>query len=262
MPTRGGIFYGSIDLSRMPAKPLNLKSPQGRQITRMLTRRSRLQVSVKSQAVVQSAGRTLQVWIMEPTAPPFPQSSRKPVAAPPVLARIYSWSAAQPADSPSAADSAPLLALSQRAIAFMRESAEGDPAFTLGLDADEFNSLRTVLGEAVLGSSLAHTEAAKHPAPELAQLLAWLWSFRRSDAPLTRAVAAALACACFRSQHLWDELGLAGRDPLNTLLSGHFPQLYRMNYTHMGWKKFILLQQTTAGAARGEAQRSRAAIQD
>lgn len=257
MPKRGGIFYGPIHLPRMPAKPLNLKSPQGRQITRLLTRRSRLQLSVKSQAVVQSAGRTLQVWIMEPTAILSPQSGKRRVALPPATARTYSGSAGLQADTPSAADSASLLALSQRAIVFLRESAEGEQISTLGLDADEFNSLRTVLGEAVLGSSPARTEKAQHPAPELAQLIAWLWSFRRSDAPLTRAVAAALACACFRSQHLWDELGLAGRDPLNTLLSGHFPQLYRMNYTHMGWKKFILLQRGAADATAGEARRPR-----
>lgn len=112
---------------------------------------------------------------------------------------------------------------------------------TLGLTVDEFLALRSALGASVLGPS---TDAAEAPAPDARALkmLALLWDSRGEDSALTRAVAAAIACAAREDHHLWVDLGLPGRDQVNQLIKNHFPALYRRNASHVGWKKFLLLQ--------------------
>jgi nitrogen fixation protein NifQ len=41
------------------------------------------------------------------------------------------------------------------------------------------------------------------------------------------------------ANHLWQDLGLAGRGELNTLLRRHFPALVALNAADMKWKKFF-----------------------
>ncbi|MEX3672163.1 nitrogen fixation protein NifQ [Paraburkholderia phenoliruptrix] len=55
-------------------------------------------------------------------------------------------------------------------------------------------------------------------------------------------VAHALARACARSQHLWQELRLPSRSELSELLAYWFPKLAEKNVHGMRWKKFIYRQ--------------------
>lgn len=76
----------------------------------------------------------------------------------------------------------------------------------------------------------------------LIPLLEMLWAFRANDEPLTRLVAGTIACACFGSRHLWQDLGLSGRQDVSGLLSRHFPALARGNTQALRWKHYLFLR--------------------
>lgn len=59
-----------------------------------------------------------------------------------------------------------------------------------------------------------------------------------------------IAHACLRPDHLWKDLGLAGREDVTQALQRYFPGLPERNTTHMRWKKFLAYD---LAAARGEA---------
>ena len=48
-----------------------------------------------------------------------------------------------------------------------------------------------------------------------------------------------LAIACTGRDHLWQDLGLANRNELTTLMQTNFPALARANHADMKWKKFL-----------------------
>jgi nitrogen fixation protein NifQ len=48
-----------------------------------------------------------------------------------------------------------------------------------------------------------------------------------------------VACACCGRDHLWQDLGLANRGELSTLMTRAFPALAALNVNDMKWKKFI-----------------------
>lgn len=229
----------------MRRKHLKFTDFQGRQLQDLLDRHLGIQLTPQTKAVVQSAGRTVNIWVLTPALPdttplraPVPPEVAADMAPTEVLSTLrYDW---ETADAPSdllALPDTPLSTLSAEAV---RNAALHWPR--LGLDCDEFSHLQARLGWRVL--DLPRHDALHHPLPEgVTPLREWLWSHRRSSHPLTRAVAAALACASFTENLLWSDLGLNGRDPLNTLFNGHFPTLYRLNTTHMGWKKFLFLKQ-------------------
>jgi nitrogen fixation protein NifQ len=58
----------------------------------------------------------------------------------------------------------------------------------------------------------------------------------------TRWVALAVANACMGDNHLWQNLGLPGRNVLSMLLTGYFPTLAEKNVNDMKWKKFFYKQ--------------------
>lgn len=167
----------------------------------------------------------------------------------------YGWVATAPkAESPND----PLGPLTRRVIRHVRGHGEQAPingvSPTLGLPAHEFRALRAALGASVLGPSTDAAEAP--PADARAQkMLTLLWNSRGDDSALTRAVAAAISCAAREDHHLWVDLGLPGRDQVNHLIKGHFPTLYRSNVSHVGWKKFLLVQigEATPGGRRAAA---------
>ncbi|KVV39367.1 hydrogenase [Burkholderia ubonensis] len=59
---------------------------------------------------------------------------------------------------------------------------------------------------------------------------------RRDDA---ECVAAIIAHACLRPDHLWRDLGLDGRDAVSGMLARYFPALAARNVAHLRWKKFL-----------------------
>jgi len=62
-------------------------------------------------------------------------------------------------------------------------------------------------------------------------------------------LACIIAHACLRPDHLWRDLGLAGRDDVTRALHRYFPGLPERNTGDMRWKKFLAYD---LAAARGE----------
>ncbi|EOH6078033.1 nitrogen fixation protein NifQ [Burkholderia cenocepacia] len=52
-------------------------------------------------------------------------------------------------------------------------------------------------------------------------------------------LAAIIAHACLRPDHLWRDLGLDGRDAVSAMLARFFPALAARNIAHLRWKKFL-----------------------
>lgn len=236
----------------MRRKHLKFTDFQGRQLQDLLDSHLGIQLTPQTRAVVQSAGRTINIWVLTPAAPdepamPAPMPPEPGLETPAELAHTdtlpparYSWqNAVDGTDDLLALNDNPLTVLSAVALRSIAATRQWP---TLGMALDEFNRLQAVLGDSLL--TPARTDATAQPSTDAVNTLReWLWSHRRSDRPLTRTVAAAVACASFSQKPLWVDLGLTGRDNLNTLLNGHFPALYRLNTTHMGWKKFFMLKQ-------------------
>ena len=64
-----------------------------------------------------------------------------------------------------------------------------------------------------------------------------------ADDPLSvRCLAHAIALASLGNLHLWQDLGLASRQPLTALMARWFPGLARKNVQDMKWKKFLYRQ--------------------
>lgn len=55
----------------------------------------------------------------------------------------------------------------------------------------------------------------------------------------TRRLAGAIAHACLGRNHLWQDLGLPGRQVLSSLMRENFPGLFHANRGNMRWKKFF-----------------------
>lgn len=69
-------------------------------------------------------------------------------------------------------------------------------------------------------------------------------------------LASIIAYACLRPDHLWRDLGLAGRDDVTFMLERYFPALVARNVANLRWKKFLaqelaLLQGREPGPAPG-----------
>lgn len=66
-----------------------------------------------------------------------------------------------------------------------------------------------------------------------------LWRFRTSQSRLNSLMAFLVARRAMRPNHLWQDLGLANRGELSTLMMRHFTALARRNTEDMKWKKFF-----------------------
>jgi nitrogen fixation protein NifQ len=55
-------------------------------------------------------------------------------------------------------------------------------------------------------------------------------------------LASIIAHACLRPDHLWRDLGLAGRDEVSAMLERYFPSLVVLNVENLRWKKFLARQ--------------------
>lgn len=54
-----------------------------------------------------------------------------------------------------------------------------------------------------------------------------------------RCLAAIIAHACLRPEHLWRDLGLNGRDDVTRMLERYFPTLVARNVGGLRWEKFL-----------------------
>ncbi|MFM0734680.1 nitrogen fixation protein NifQ [Paraburkholderia sediminicola] len=57
-----------------------------------------------------------------------------------------------------------------------------------------------------------------------------------------RCLASIIAHACLRPDHLWRDLGLAGREEVTWMLTRYFPSLVVLNVGNLRWKKFLAQQ--------------------
>jgi nitrogen fixation protein NifQ len=62
------------------------------------------------------------------------------------------------------------------------------------------------------------------------------------DAADAHDLATIIAHACLRPDHLWRDLGLAGRDEVTWMLTRYFPALIARNVDNLRWKKFLAAQ--------------------
>lgn len=67
-------------------------------------------------------------------------------------------------------------------------------------------------------------------------------------------LATIIAHACLRPDHLWRDLGLAGRDEVTWMLTRYFPTLVTLNVENLRWKKFLAGQRALSlGLSPGPA---------
>ncbi|MDS0846041.1 nitrogen fixation protein NifQ [Burkholderia cenocepacia] len=109
-----------------------------------------------------------------------------------------------------------------------------------GLLARQFPHLRSV-DTVALTSTIAPPPLPATHAAFVATLHARLMddanpAIARDDADC---LAAIIAHACLRPDHLWRDLGLNGRDAVSAMLARFFPALAARNVAHLRWKKFL-----------------------
>jgi nitrogen fixation protein NifQ len=77
---------------------------------------------------------------------------------------------------------------------------------------------------------------------EIQDLVALLLEHRASDRDEVTWLAYALATGCMGSNHLWQDMGLTGRQALSDILKNNFTALHDKNVGNMKWKKFFYKQ--------------------
>ncbi len=84
--------------------------------------------------------------------------------------------------------------------------------------------------------------AAKPAFDEFDELFELLCEHAEPRCELTTWLAAAIATAAQRDQHLWQDMGLPSRRELSAILQTRFPALAARNDRDMKWKKFFYRQ--------------------
>ena len=74
---------------------------------------------------------------------------------------------------------------------------------------------------------------------DLHKLLMWHDRTPAHHLQAAHCLAAIIAAASLRPDHLWRDLGLSGRDDVTDMLERHYPALIARNVTNMRWKKFL-----------------------
>ena len=88
--------------------------------------------------------------------------------------------------------------------------------------------------EAVIDAPVDHADL-------LMPLLALLMAHRAGADDALTVLSNMLACACFGSHHLWQDLGATGRDEVSQLLKIGFPALFASNTRNLRWKRHLFL---------------------
>jgi len=77
---------------------------------------------------------------------------------------------------------------------------------------------------------------------EIEDIAALLLEHRSNDRDETHWLAYAIAAGCMGGNHLWQDMGLTGRQALSDLLKQNFTALHDQNTGNMKWKKFFYKQ--------------------
>ncbi|MEO7106917.1 MAG: nitrogen fixation protein NifQ [Rhodoferax sp.] len=140
----------------------------------------------------------------------------------------------------------------------LRNAQEGEIplfAWTLGLSQPDYQvMLAQCLPE--LRKSETHTAAdharlGQNTPADFKLLASLLYTHRSPDADSQHAdwLARTIAAACFGSRHLWQDLGLGGREDMSCLLRHYFTSLYALNIQSLKWKHFLFRE---LGLQRGQ----------
>lgn len=108
-----------------------------------------------------------------------------------------------------------------------------------GVDAESFAALNAVC---VPGSVLANGHGESDSIDEFDELYALLLDYAEPQDQMSCWLAAAIATAAQRDNHLWQDLGLPSRRELSAVISLRFPRLAAVNHSDMKWKKFFYRQ--------------------
>lgn len=113
-------------------------------------------------------------------------------------------------------------------------------AATLGMPASELAALPDLPVQVrIQRSRLRHDSPADSLPEAFPHLVGLLWDHRSRDDRRDWWLAHALACACFGRRHLWQDLGLGGREDVSQLISKHFSGLHARNTQNLKWKRFL-----------------------
>ena len=113
-------------------------------------------------------------------------------------------------------------------------------AATLGMPPWEFITLLDEQSRRLVRFAPFQVDLWAELLPELfTPLVELLRDYRSGDDPLNWCVSHALASACFGRRHLWQDLGLRGREDVSRLLSQHFSGLFVRNTQDLKWKRFL-----------------------
>jgi hypothetical protein len=105
--------------------------------------------------------------------------------------------------------------------------------------------------EALIRGVVAFVRAAETALPPdqraerfelFAPLHAMLLAHCAEASPGATAFVDALARACFRPRHLWQDLGATGREEVSRLMLTCLPALYHANVRNLRWKRHLFLQ--------------------
>lgn len=117
-----------------------------------------------------------------------------------------------------------------------RSLNEGVLPATLGLAPHVFQRLWE---EYFPGPHLRLGNGSAEDIPELTDIINLLLEYRPGQRESESWMAQIVAWGCAGRDHLWQDLGLADRGELSTLMTTAFPALAQLNTGDMKWKKFI-----------------------
>jgi nitrogen fixation protein NifQ len=119
----------------------------------------------------------------------------------------------------------------------------GSIADRVGLTEDAFRAmLDRYFGGTDLAGFCARGDEPDETAIEEEDLGLLLLDHRARGEPIEEWLAAMIAHACRRSDHLWQDLGLTSRKDVTEMMHRHFPGLALLNVKDMKWKKFFYKQ--------------------
>ena len=129
-------------------------------------------------------------------------------------------------------------------IAARCEEREGSLAARLGLSGSDLSALVAAHfgGLQDWEGLCARGAEAETTGEEESDLIRLFLDHRAIGAPEEKWFAAILAHAAQRANHLWQDLGLTGREDVARLIERHFPTLKALNHRDMKWKKFLYKQ--------------------
>ncbi|WP_394781898.1 nitrogen fixation protein NifQ [Undibacterium sp.] len=145
---------------------------------------------------------------------------------------------------PNAAQLAPLAICA--VVAHARQGLLPPFAATLGLDYAEYQDL--LQHHPAIQQAQAAIPEHEYPAiagTSPAQFTALFYMLQENCESVDMKcqwLARAIAAAGFGSRHLWQDLGMSGRDDVSALLRTFFPALYAGNVHHYKWKKFLFAE--------------------